>query len=346
MVVSRSTDSPRPGVAAPRAKRHAWAGCVVLLSVLSLAGSVRADETSAANQDLARSVAITGREAFNAGDYETAATLFRRAYALFPAPTVVLYEARSLEKLGRWIEALEAYQRTTQMPIDAASPAQFAEAVDAARAEGQELRAHIPLLTVQVTGASVNDPNLRVEINGRAIGAAQLGHALSLNPGTYRIAGSLSAERRAEASTVLEKGTRATIVLDLAPPELQAPGPLDTPAEAHSSSRVPVLAYVAGGIGVAGMAGGVVSGLVSSAQHSRAEDECGSDHQCDTASGTDAVNAFRTWRTVSTVSYGIGVAGLAAGVLLWLTHDGSPAPEQAALEPWVGPSTAGVRGTF
>lgn len=91
----------------------------------------------AANLDLARSVAVTGREAFNAGDYETALSLFRRAYGLFPAPTVVLYEARTLERMGLWVEALDAFERTTSTPIPSGSPAQFAEAIGAAREEGE-----------------------------------------------------------------------------------------------------------------------------------------------------------------------------------------------------------------
>ena len=43
-------------------------------------------------------MAISGREAFNAGDYETALSLFRKAYELYPAPTVVLYEARGWQR--------------------------------------------------------------------------------------------------------------------------------------------------------------------------------------------------------------------------------------------------------
>src|SRR5438105_2006015 len=74
-------------------------------------------ENPNASLDLARSVAVTGREAFNAGDYETALALFRRAYTLYPAPTVVLYEARTLEKMGLLLEAVDAYVRTTQIAV-------------------------------------------------------------------------------------------------------------------------------------------------------------------------------------------------------------------------------------
>src|SRR5687767_13943294 len=93
-----------------RPRNPALSGCIVQWpAALALAGMLTVVEAGAevasarpapsgrnANLDLARSVAVTGREAFQAGDYETALALFRRAYTLFPAPTVVLYEARSL----------------------------------------------------------------------------------------------------------------------------------------------------------------------------------------------------------------------------------------------------------
>ncbi len=308
-------------------------------------------EVSKANQDLARSVAVTGREAFNAGDYETAVTLFRRAYALFPAPTVVLYEARSLEKMGRLIEAVEAYERTTQIEIDASAPAQFAEAVAAARQEGHELRARIPTLTLQVEGVSSHDPNLEIQINGQAIGAAQIGHALNLNPGTYRVSGAVSPDRRDERQAALATGNKVTIVLDLSAPLPDVPTPHESEQEEAPVSgferEVSPLFYVAGAVGVAGIGAGVITGLMADSKHGEAEELCPSQRCVSGSSGPDAVNAFRLLRAASTISYGVGAAGIAAGVVLWLTADTSPEDsESATIEPWVTPDTAGIRGTF
>lgn len=307
-------------------------------------------QVTKANQDLARSVAVTGREAFNAGDYETALALFRRAYTLFPAPTVVLYEARSLEKMGRLLEALEAYGRTTQIAVDSGAPAQFAEAVTAAREEARELATRVPTLTLQVQGVSGHDPNLKLEINGRAIGAAQLGQALNLDPGTYRVLGSVSPDQRDERQAVLVKGSNITVVLDLVAPVAKAPIPDENDAMAvsmdTSSSGVSPLVYVAGAVGIVGVGAGVVTGVVASSKHSKAETQC-PDMLCQPGSpGVANVNSFRTLRMVSTVSYGVGAVGIAAGVVLWLTADSSPETDTAALEPWFTNDTAGVRGSF
>ena len=336
-------------------------GCIVrwpaaltlagMLTVVDAGAEVTPTDSTASGRDLARSVAVTGREAFYAGDYETALALFRRAYTLFPAPTVVLYEARSLEKLGFWLEALEAYVRTTQMPVDGA-PAQFSEAVAAAREEARDLRSRIPTLTLKVDGVSGHDPSLELSINGRAIGAAQLGQAQSLNPGVYQVSGSVSPDRRDESKVVLEKGQNLTVVLALAAPSLTPPPPGGSNADGSlvdysdaSSRPTPWLAYAAGGVGVAGVGTGLVTGLMATSKHSEAETACGEDRIC--PPGTEAVNAFRTLRLISTVSYGIGAAGIAAGVVLWLTaSDGDESTQVGAIEPWGTGNTAGIRGTF
>lgn len=305
---------------------------------------------SVSNLDLARSIAVTGRQAFNAGDYETAVTLFRRAYALYPAPTVVLYEARSLEKLGQLLEAGEAYERTTQIPVRPGAPAQFAEAVTAARQEGRVLLGRIPTLTLKIEGVGAEDADLRVSINGQSLSPGQVGQSRRLNPGKYRVVGSLRNERTDEASAVLQAGQHLIVVLDLTDPALAIKrtgvGGNDG-RESTPGGSTPLMAYVAGGVGLAGIGVGVVTGLMANAKHAGAVTECAQGRCVEGSSGPAMVDAFRTLRTASTVSYGIGAAGVAAGVVLWLTASDAPESGQGhALEPWVTAHTAGLRGTF
>jgi hypothetical protein len=313
-------------------------------------------ENPNASLDLARSVAVTGREAFNAGDYETALALFRRAYTLYPAPTVVLYEARTLDKMGLMLEALEAYERTTQLPLPTDAPGQFAEAVAAARQEERALRARVPTLTLRVDGVSANDPNLKVSINGRAIGAAQLGQAQSLNPGTYRITGSIGGDRSDTAEVVLADSQRATVTLELAAPSLSPPAPVIRsvepqsvePVSASSGDSLRLAAYISGGVGLAGIGAGIVTGLMSVSDHSKAEELCGPEHVClEETDGPEAVESFKSMRTVSTIFYGVGAVGVAAGVVFWLVAPDSPDTSQGgALRPWVEGQTLGVQGAF
>lgn len=308
--------------------------------------------SNSANLDVARSVAVSGREAFNAGDYETALSLFRKAYELFPAPTVVLYEARTLEKMGLLIEAVDAFGRTTRTPVPAGAPAQFAEAIAAARSEGEALRARVPALVVEVRGASTHDPQLSISINGRALAAAQLAQPQSLNPGTYRVVGNVGAERTSSTDVTLLPGQTRRVVLNLTaqpadPLAAEATPSAPVGAEPFLRRGPPVLAYVAGGVGVAGVGAGVIAGVLANGKYNEAERAC-ENHRCPAGSpGLDAVDAFRTWRMVSSVSYGVGAAGIAAGVVLWLTaSDDEESGQVGTIEPWGTANTAGIRGTF
>jgi hypothetical protein len=349
---------------AERARHHRrwghWGSCA-LIALLG-AGSARAadpaleppsnTENPNASLDLARSVAVTGREAFNAGDYETALALFRRAYTLYPAPTVVLYEARTLDKMGLMLEAVEAYMRTTQIAVASDAPDQFAEAIAAARQEERALRARVPTLTLRVDGVSSNDPNLKISVNGRAIGAAQIGQAQRLNPGTYRISGSISAERSDQANLVLSEGQNAAVVLHLAAPSPTPPPPVisrhvephDEAAPGQNSMRM--YAYIAGGVGLTGIGAGLVTGLMATSSHTKAEEECPSGLCDPNGAGPDAVDDFHSMRTVSTICYGVGVAGLATGVVLWLLSPDAPAVQAQGLAPWLDAHHVGMQGAF
>ena len=306
----------------------------------------------AANLDLARSVAVTGREAFNSGDYETALALFRRAYTLYPAPTVVLYEARTLEKMGLLIEAVDAYARTATLPVSSASPAQFAEAAEQAREEGDALRARIPTLVLELRGASPNEPTLSVKINGAEQDTSKLGRAQRLNPGTYRLEAAVGTERQAAVEVTLVPGQSRRVELNLVnvgTGSHVAAGNSRSLVEAEATPprAIPTLAYVAGGVGVIGVGAGVITGLMANKRYDEAERLC-EDHRCSSGtSGLDAVDGFRTWRMVSSISYGVGAVGIAAGVVLWLTGSSDDEPSQTgSIEPWGNTKTAGIRGRF
>jgi hypothetical protein len=203
-----------------------------------------------------------------------------------------------------------------------------------------------------VRGASSDDPRLSVSINGRGIGAGQIAQPQRLNPGTYRVAGNVGGERDTATDVTLVPGQTRRVVLNMTPEpsdplaaETSVSAPVGT--EPRLRAGPPLLTYVAGGVGVAGVGAGVVAGILANKKYDEAERLC-QDHRCPAGSpGLDAVDAFRTWRMVSSVSYGVGAAGIAAGVVLWLTASGDEASGQAStIEPWGTANTAGIRGTF
>ena len=89
------------------------------------------------------------------------------------------------------------------------------------------------------------------------------------------------------------------------------------------------LAYVAGISGAAGMAVGITAGAIAWNRKGDIERECPAD-SC-TPSGRSAVHSARTAATVSTIGFGVGLAGLAGAVVLWLLPHSSDTSIRAAL---------------
>lgn len=114
------------------------------------------------------------------------------------------------------------------------------------------------------------------------------------------------------------------------PPEAAPPGPRADAAAEEAPSRVP--AYVALGVGGAGIAVGAVAGVLALSQAADVKSRCDGD-RC-LASDAASKDAAYTKGWVSTIGFGVGAAGVAVGVVL-LATGGAPAS---------GKITAGARG--
>jgi hypothetical protein len=324
---------------------------VALCGALILPARARASEpVDDATKNAARDLAQRAAEAYEAGDHVAAQDLFHRAYALVPAPTLSLREARALEKLGRLVEAVEAYVRTTRTPIAPGAPEVFHQSVNEARDELARLRPRVPRLKVAVEGAAA--PELQVAIDGKPLRRELIGVATPIDPGTHSVTASTALGAGATASVTLKEGDDSAIVLRLeagkAPARLlpRAAEPnrgAGAPAVDRGSSQRTgaIVGFAAGGVG---LGVGVVTGLMATSRHSKASDAC-ADNRC--AAGSPAaedVDAFRSLRTVSTIGYVVGAVGIAAGTTLLLI---APKEKKTAwVSPYIGPAAAGVTGSF
>jgi hypothetical protein len=328
------------------------AACALVASAALGSPPAAAQPIDDATRNAARELAAQASEAFNHGDYERAFDLYHRAYALIPAPTLSLREARSLEKLGRWVEALEAYLRTTRIALGASPPEAFRQAVQEAYDDLAKLRPRVPKLKIVLRGAEPGDAS--VTLDGKLVKPALIGVEQPADPGDHDLVATGRGKRGA-ARVSLTEGETKTIELELLPdagatarPESAppAPPPLAASADPKPAGGFPhvPLAWAGLGLGAAGLGVGVVTGLLATSKHSKAEEGC-PDGKCPEGSqAADDLEAFRSLRTVSTLGYGIGVIGVAAGITLLLT---APArPETAGLSPFIGVGSAGLAGRF
>jgi hypothetical protein len=305
-------------------------------------------EPDDANAAAARDLAVEGRSAYAAGDYARARDLFHRAHEMVGAPTLSVYEARALARLGRLVEAIDVYRRTLAKPVDASAPEQFHRALADAGRELADLELRVPTLAISLKGVSAGDSGARVSIDGAVVDPAALGKPTALDPGSHRV--ELTVEGRSpEVETVtLAEGVHRTVELG-APqeaPKQASPAPAHDQEGGHNST-LRTLSYVSLGLGVAGIGTGVVAGIMAGAKHSDAEHGC-PNNLCEAGSqGIKDVDAFHTLRLVSTIGYAVGAAAAIGGVTLFLL---SPSHEErksaGGFEVWAGPGRAGLRGRF
>jgi hypothetical protein len=284
-------------------------GWALLGGVAGLAGA----QPSADAVATARALADEGANAYAARDYARALALFEHAHRLVPAPTIALFEARTLVQLGRLREARAAYLRVVGAEQRADEPAPFRAAIEAAHAELAQLKSRIPRLHVVVTGKV--DEGVVVLLDERQLASSLIPGWLLVDPGAHTLQLRTARGYVAPVSITLAEGESKHVRLD-APPASQR-----DPRRTFGSIGL--------GVGSAGVALGVTAGLVALDAHEEAERGCPAKRCVQGTSGADAVERFRDWRTVSTVGYVVGGLGLAAGIVLLLTSEREGAKQVA-----------------
>jgi hypothetical protein len=281
----------------------------------------------------ARILGSAGVEAFEAQDYATASDKLERAYSTLKAPSLGLWSARALAKLGKLLEAAERYQEVVRLEITGGDRAVQLQAQADAATELDRLSARVPNLVVKLTGATA--ANTSVTIDDAPLATALIGERRPVNPGKHHIKG-VSAGKTVEQDVSVAEGETKPVELGFTgpanvtpPPEVAAAsGQSDSPVAAPGFPRRTV-AFVVLGVGGAGLVLGGVAGVLAVGKKSDIDenDNC-LNNQC-LQSEKDVVGSYRTWRTVSSVGL-IGGAVLASvGVGLLLTSPKQP--EQTAL---------------
>jgi hypothetical protein len=160
---------------------------------------------------------------------------------------------------------------------------------------------------------------------------------------------------RTEQRVVLAKGEHKTIVLGFAnareaeraaqPSATPPPTPRPSREDHQTSSWV----YVTGGVGVAGVITGSIAGVMALRDKSTVDKYC-MGLACADPRGKDAASAAHTEATVSTIGFGVGLAGLVSSVIIYLAD--TPKADARAVRPkaWsvvaISPTAVGVIGAF
>jgi hypothetical protein len=304
----------------------------------------------------------SGLEQMRAGHYEAACPMLAKSYQIDPLPGALFTEADCEAAWGKVATAIEHYQAfvsaLTALPAD--RRAKFDER---RRLALEKIGALGPLaceLTIDVALASPE--SLVVKRNGVVINRAAYGVSKKVDPGEYAVIAEVDGRIAWERDVTLGQGDRARIDVPwlespktppaaavVQEPVIVAP-PSRPRAAPTSSSTGRTLAYFAGGIGIGGLAAGIITGVLAVEEKGVIDDNC--PHRLCNATGHDAVESARAAAMVSTIGFSVGLAGAASATVLWLTSspDKKTDESRAAVRPIVvatGRGAAlGLGGTF
>lgn len=332
---------------------------VMVAFVCTLAAPALAAEPTAADRATARALAREGFEALKTDDFVTAEDRFRRADALVHAPTLVVDHARALVGLGRLVEAHERYSLVLREGVSPNAAWPWKRAYADAQKEIEVIKQRLAWLTIEVVGpTSPTEP--QVSVDGKPIPAAAVGVRRATDPGERTIKAGAHGFYPKEETVILGEGAEQTVrfeleamppeaIADEAPPETQSTGAereSAAPAYAEPATNK-TLAYVALGVGGAGLVAWGVSGIFFLKERSVLSENCTND-QCGREQQQHN-DRYETLGWISGISAAVGVAGTAAGLTLLLMNEPDTTKAEAPavrVTPYFAGNAAGITGQF
>ena len=328
------------GRAAPCYRTALAAICSLSLALGSVAQAQPLDSIS---REAATSLAVAGLEAYEAGQYSEALDKLEKAYAVARVPTLGLWSARSLYKLGRWREAEDRYRETVGLALPEGDRETQQQALVDAQTELAALSPTIPSLVVEVEGARLAEIDLRID--GKP--ASNSVPSYRLDPGAHQVEGFRGPERQSADLTLAPRETR-TLLLRFSPDLAAAPKPAPAansaaPAEKGNHWLRPagwtVLALGGAGIAVGAIGTALAIGKKNEIDKSTSceGNKCGPSEQ-------DLVDSYNMNRHLASFGFIAGGVLAAAGVTaLVISGHGSADPRAEAV---FSPTFTGVRGSF
>lgn len=330
------------------------------------AAGVDPGQATPVQREQAQSRFLKGRRLYDTGKYAEAIAEFRASHEIVASPNARLYLARSLREHGDLVTAYVELDRTRVEAKELArDDTRYEKAGQVAAVERDALAARIAFLSVHVDNAT---EETTLHIGGDPIRRAGWGEPTPVMPGAVAVVVATPGRAPVEETVPLKAGAKAERRLDAASAAVVAEDATAADAASRAGDarddtkpsdrrHLRPYAYVAGGVGAAGLLTFVVAGLMSNGTYGSLESACGAGRACPESSRDDIARG-KTQQTIANVGLAIGAIGAAAGVTLFVLSRGeggkaepkaqgaTPPPAGLRAEFVVGPASAGLRGTF
>jgi hypothetical protein len=275
----------------------------------------------AQNPAAAEALFEQARAAMAAGSYDIACARFRDSDKLDPAVGTRFNLADCEERRGRVATAWSLFRGVLS------ELAQDDDRRPIAEGRARALQPRLPYLRMKRDADT--PPGVRVRIDGVELGEGSFDVALPMDPGTHELRLLPAEGGEGQRSTfALREGEHSDMPIryTATPPIVLEEDPAaDLAAPRPASEQQRKWAYVAGGIGGAGIAVGAVTGIVTINKKSTANANCSDDRRVCNQAGIAANESGKTYGTLSALGFGVGLIGLAAGTYLWLSEPAEPA---------------------
>jgi hypothetical protein len=291
------------------------------------------------DMDRAKQLFKTGLEDMLGGRYERGCPALAESYELSKLPGALFTLAECEAKWGKLASALSNYQQYLALFVKL-TPEQREKQAERKRVATEQVSAlntAVPKLTILLP--ELAPAGTVVSLDGTELPPAALGVPRPVDPGEHTVEVTWPDGATKEYPTSLEAGGKRQVVIQL-PKSGDGPGP--RPDGGDDGSTMRISAYVVGAVGIALVATGAITGGAAIGTKSGIDDNC--DGTVCTQEGKDAADTTQMLGNVSTATFIIGGAALAAATVVFLLApdgDGQAGAESASrghglrLRPWV-----------
>jgi hypothetical protein len=291
---------------------------------------------SAQQQDpaAATQMFMEGREAAKAGKYRLACERFADSQRLDPKVGTLLNLADCQAHQALLGRALRTYEEAVHLATETHD-----DRLNYALERRAKLAPMVPSVTLRVQSGLPE--GTEVKLDGVLQDSAAIGTAIPVDPGRHLISVQIPNQPPRNSEVILGAGENKEVVIQTGHVGFETYSLIPDRAGAGTASAAtgPVqpapqqpgrtLAYVAGGIGAAGIVVAAVTGLMLVSKNSTINGNCDSSGSCQ-QQGWNAVEDARVLLKVNTASWIVGAVGLGTGTVLWFT---TAAPDRSSAAP-------------
>jgi hypothetical protein len=305
------------------------------LGVCLLASNAVAQDTAAAG-----ALFDKGVTEMELGHFDVGCPALDESQRIEPRAGTLFASAECQARWGKVAGAVARYQDyiglVSRLPPDQQS--RHRDRVTTASDQLAKLKPAVPTLTIVL---SANSPaGTIVRRNGVELKGAALGLPLPIDPGEHVLSAQAPGGQEKTVTVTAALNQQQRVELEApASPVVAAPTAHGDASPASASERAlessqRTWAYAVGGVGIVGIVVGSTTGALVLGKKSTAKEHC-SGGACRDQEGVDAGKSGKALATVSTIGFGVGVAGLAAGVILLLTAPRASQRDSGGLQPIV-----------